>query len=233
MSLPWGGDLARFETSDDGDIFVRVRNAEPGEETPQADGTAKIQRDGNCFFVALGDQFLHPTVWHVMMMLPLSELFLRRGMLTLHAAYIVHRGQGIVFSGPSGIGKSTQAELWRRCRGAQVVNGDRVLLIPGKDGALVASHFFSGTSGICENVTAPLKAIVLLEQAGENGVVEVSPLSIFRQIMGQIDYRVSDTDQLITVTALVERLLAQTAVCQYGCRIDKDAVDCLETHLYR
>lgn len=234
IELAWGGYLSLFQTNADADIFIHVRHSLPGEETLQADGYAKIQRKGNRFLVALPARwFVQPTLWQVLTLLPLSSLLLEFGTLTMHASYISHGGEGILFSGPSGIGKSTQADLWCRHRGAQVVNGDRVFITPGDDGCMVASHFLSGTSGICANVTLPLKAIVLLEQAEENKVKPTSALHLFRQIMGQLDYNVADREQLIKVSGLVERLMAKTTVCQYGCRIDEEAVVCLEDHLYR
>lgn len=59
----------------------------------------------------------------------LFDIFADVGMLVLHSAYIVTRGgEGILFSGPSGIGKSTQAALWERFAGARTVNGDRALV---------------------------------------------------------------------------------------------------------
>ena len=55
----------------------------------------------------------------------LFDILADAGMLVLHSAYIVTRqGEGILFSGPSGIGKSTQAALWQRYGAAQTVNGD-------------------------------------------------------------------------------------------------------------
>ena len=61
---------------------------------------------------------------------------------------------GILFSGPSGIGKSTQAALWQRYAGAEIVNGDRALVRP--DTGTVSGVFYAGTSGISRNVTASL-----------------------------------------------------------------------------
>ena len=97
----------------------------------------------------------------------LFDLLADFGMLILHSAYIVtQEGEGILFSGPSGAGKSTQAELWRQYAGAQVINGDRSLIRPA-DGT-AHGILYSGTSGICRNVSAPLRAIVLPVQAAEN-----------------------------------------------------------------
>lgn len=59
----------------------------------------------------------------------LFDILADAGMLVLHSAYIVTRqGEGILFSGPSGIGKSTQAALWQHYGAAQTVNGDRALV---------------------------------------------------------------------------------------------------------
>lgn len=62
----------------------------------------------------------------------LFDIFAARGMLVLHSAYIVaSAGKAILFSGPSGVGKSTPCAL-ERCAGARVVNGDRALVDVGK-----------------------------------------------------------------------------------------------------
>ena len=96
----------------------------------------------------------------------LFDILADAGMLVLHSAYIVTRqGQGILFSGPSGIGKSTQAALWQRYAGAEIINGDRALVRP--DTGTVSGVFYAGTSGISRNVTAPLQAVILLEQGSE------------------------------------------------------------------
>jgi hypothetical protein len=233
IDLGWGGNLALFQSEEEADIILHVRNTFPGEETLDAGGYAKVQRSGNRFLVALPAKwYVQPTLWQVLNLLPLSALLLERGTLTMHASYICRGGEGILFSGPSGVGKSTQAALWHKYRGTQVVNGDRVLITPGKDGTMVASHYLSGTSGVCSNVTSPLKAIVLLEQAEENAIRPTSAWQILRLLMGQIDYPVSDREQLIKVSGLVERMLRKTIVCRYGCKIDEDAVDTLEKYLY-
>lgn len=233
FELGWGGNLSLFQTDEKEDYVLRIRNASSGEEIRQTDGFAKVQRNGNTFLIVLPQLLdVHPTLWNVLNLLPFSALMLERGTLTMHASYIIHEGEGIVFSGPSGIGKSTQAGLWAKYRGSQEINGDRVLITPGDDGTMVASHYLSGTSGICNNVTSSLKAIVMLEQAEENVLLTTSAWQILRLVMGQIDYAVSDREQLIQVSGLVEKMLRNTAVCRYGCRIGEDAVLTLEKYLY-
>ena len=52
----------------------------------------------------------------------------RRKMLLFHSSIIKFWNQGIMFLGPSGIGKTTQAELWKKYRDALIINGDVVLV---------------------------------------------------------------------------------------------------------
>lgn len=83
------------------------------------------------------------------------RMLAEHGGVVLHSSYIItQRGEALLFSAPSGTGKSTQAELWRSYAGAKVINGDRAL-VKAENGVTANGILFSGTSGISENVTAP------------------------------------------------------------------------------
>lgn len=160
----------------------------------------------------------------------LFDLLAENGMLILHSSYIVTRdGEGIVFSGDSGVGKSTQAELWRKFAGAEVINGDRALISP-EDGT-VHGIFYSGTSKICRNVSAPLRAIVLPRQAECNAVFALRPQELFVRLINQCSYYTWASDSAARMTELVERLIANVQVLGLDCRIDEDAVRTLENFL--
>ena len=104
----------------------------------------------------------------------LPQLLLPYRTLVFHAAYIGWQGRGILFTAPSGTGKSTQAELWRALRGSEVLNGDKAG-VSLRESPMAHSMPFSGTSGICRNVSLPLRAIVVLSQAPENTVRRLGP----------------------------------------------------------
>lgn len=162
----------------------------------------------------------------------LFDLLADFGMLILHSAYIVTpQGQGLLFSGPSGAGKSTQAELWRQYAGAQVINGDRSLVRPG-DGT-VHGILYSGTSGICRNVSAPLRAIVLPVQGAENRVYPLRSKEAFMALVNQCAYYPWAADSAARMTELAAALIGAVPVYGLTCRKDEGAVRALEDYLRR
>lgn len=162
----------------------------------------------------------------------LFDLLADFGMLILHSAYIVTpEGEGILFSGPSGAGKSTQAELWRQYAGAQVINGDRSLIRPA-DGT-VHGILYSGTSGICRNVSAPLRAIVLPVQGTENRLYTLRPQETFVRLLNQCAYYPWAADSASRTTELVAQLMNTVPVYGMECRKEGSAVRVLETQLRR
>lgn len=160
----------------------------------------------------------------------LFDIFADAGMLVLHSAYIVTpAGEAILFSGPSGIGKSTQAALWEQLAGARVVNGDRALVDVAKKTA--NGIFYSGTSGICRNVTASIQAIVLLGQNDENRVSTPSPQAAFAGVLSQCAYYEWDVCSAEKMTACVARLVSDVPVLRMDCLPDATAVEALRGKL--
>ena len=164
--------------------------------------------------------------------LDLFHLLLESGGLVLHASYIQYNGRAILFSGASGVGKSTQAALWEACRGAEVINGDRVLIAAGPDGRFWAHGIcYSGTSGICKNSSAPLSALVLLEQSPDNRISRLGGLAALKGLLPQVSYRIWDPEDVANATDLLSRLLSAVPVFRLECRPDEGAVEALERYL--
>lgn len=162
----------------------------------------------------------------------LFDLLAGFGMLVLHSAYIrTQEGEALLFSGPSGAGKSTQAALWEQYAGAQVVNGDRAL-IRTTDGT-AHGILYSGTSHICWNVGAPIRAILFPVKAEENRVVHLRPQEIFVGLLNQCAYYPWDPDSAAQMTGLAARLAGTVPVYRMHCRKEESAVRMLEHYLRR
>lgn len=90
--------------------------------------------------------------------------------ILLHASLIDYNGIGILFIGPSGIGKTTQAELWNKYRNALIINGDMVY-VQYCDGQFYGfGSPWHGSSPYCLNRKVPLMGIVALEQGDNNQI---------------------------------------------------------------
>lgn len=158
--------------------------------------------------------------------------------LILHCAYIETQGSAVLFSAPSGTGKSTQAGLWETWRKARTINGDKALLIrkPGGDskgaGTWQAAGWpICGTSGICHNEKHPIRAVVMLEQAKENRAERLGTAEAFRALYGQITVNRWDREELLHGMELLEWLVSEVPVFHLACDISRDAVEVLAAEL--
>ena len=163
--------------------------------------------------------------------LDLPGAFLARGGLLLHASFVLYRDRAILFTAPKQTGKSTQAELWRRLRGARVLNGDRALLQPASRGWEAVGTPLCGTSGICRNARAPLAAVVILRQGPENRARRAAPAEAVRALISGAAYDPASRGAAETVLDLALPLAEAVPFFALTCRPDAGAVDCLEALL--
>lgn len=162
----------------------------------------------------------------------LERRMIVHGALILHCAYIECRGKGILFSAPSGVGKSTQAALWEKYRNGKVINGDRALLRKDDGKWMACGWPVCGSSGICHQKNVPIHAIVMLQQGQENQVVRLSPGKAFGQIYPQITINQWNPEFVQTAMNGIEDLILQVPVWELTCDISEGAVQCLEDVLF-
>lgn len=153
------------------------------------------------------------------------------GAVSLHSSFITHSGQAILFSAPSGTGKSTQAALWERYAGAEQINGDRSV-IRCVDGVWTAFGFpFAGSSGIYKNKSAPIRAIVVLRQAPENAIERLGASEAFRLLYSETAIQRWNTQGHAAAVDLLIRLSAAVPVYRLCCTPDERAVQLLQQTL--
>ncbi len=161
----------------------------------------------------------------------LAESLLFLDSLLMHASYIEADGEAILFTAPCGTGKSTQAELWRRFAGATVINGDKagVSYIDGRFYACGVP--FCGTSGICENKTLPLKAIVELGQSKQNTVRRLTGISGLQAVLGNTYIDMQTPGVPMRCVELINKILSSVNVYHLDCTPDERAVEALKSAL--
>lgn len=153
---------------------------------------------------------------------------MRKSSLVLHCAYMAYQGQAVLFSAPSGTGKTTQAALWEKYRGTRVVNGDKSLLIK-RDGVWMANGWpVCGSSQVCHDESMPIRAIVMLSQGKENTITRLSPFQAFSQIYSQVTINVWNRAAQQRAMDLIENLATGVPVYHLSCTISEEAVRALE-----
>ncbi len=158
----------------------------------------------------------------------LEQTLGRFGGVILHSSFVESEGRAILFTAPSGVGKSTQAELWRKHRNAFVVNGD-CSFVRKSDGIFKAYGLpFSGTSGICYNREHPLFAIVYLTQAKKNKLTELRGAKAFRAVYEGVKLSSWSKEDAAQVTETVGAIVSEVPVYKLDCLPDESAVECLE-----
>lgn len=145
-----------------------------------------------------------------------------------HCSYIAWKGTAILFTAPSGVGKSTQAELWRKFRGAEVINGDRAVVRLGEKGVEAWGVPFSGSSGISHKSCLPLRAIVYLSQAPRNTIAPLTGARAFRRIWEGCSLHTWDKEDVSRCSENVLRVAQQVPVFALACTPDEAAVQVLE-----
>jgi len=161
----------------------------------------------------------------------IEELVAESNGCVLHSSFIEKNGGAVLFTGPCSIGKSTQANLWRKYADAVVVNGDKTLIFE-KDGVFYAAGMpFSGSSKDCLNRVLPLKAVISLGQADCNTAHRLAPTESFYKLYKNcypVPYSRDLTGRLID---FAQRLSQSVPVYEYACLADESAVRYLEREL--
>ena len=153
----------------------------------------------------------------------METLLLRHKGLLLHASLIKYKDKAIAFAGPSGVGKSTQANLWKEHLDAAIINGDRAALRKTEKGWTAFGSPYAGTSGIYVNDNAPLTAIILLRQAGENSLRKLALMEAFWYLYPELSVHQWDKNFVAAATDLCLQMLAEMPVYMLQCRPDVDA----------
>ena len=126
-----------------------------------------------CYCLPPYNDTFHYDLFHAsrLLFLYLAQL---KGMVAIHSASLLYEGKAWIFSGHSGMGKSTHTNLWNDIYNTPIINGDLNLLAYENNAPMIHGIPWCGTSGICNTESYPLGGIVLLNQAPTDYVEELS-----------------------------------------------------------
>ena len=157
----------------------------------------------------------------------LSHIFhfiaLKNGSLVYHSSSVSHKGRGIAFSADSGVGKSTHTSLWMKyISDCEYINDDTPLIYKQDDKIYISGTPFAGTSGINNNISVPLRAIVFLQRDKENFIEKITTLQAFPLMMEQIKTPF-DTELVDCALSIIGDILKNVSIYKLRCNMEPEA----------
>lgn len=154
----------------------------------------------------------------------ICEAFLEKEIFLFHSSALKIDGKAVLFTAPSGTGKSTHARMWREVFGERVemINDDKPLIEIRREGAFVYGTPWCGKHGLQNNISAPILAIYLLEQAKKNEVRELSFLEAYPMMLNQT-YRPQEEGKMRKTLALLNQLMKNVSIYKVKCNISPEA----------
>ena len=167
----------------------------------------------------------------VLTALEAEHIVVANGGFLLHASCVCHEGKAILFTAPSGTGKSTQAALWEKYRGAEIINGDRIMVKSAQEGCEAVGIPFFGSSGICKNRTMPIQAIVYLEQGKQTKIKRLTGVRAFRSIWEGCSLHSWNRKDVELCMKNVGMAIEKVPVYHLSCTPDVTAIEAVESVL--
>lgn len=148
-----------------------------------------------------------------------------RGGFFLHCSCVKYHDRAIIFTAPSGTGKSTHAALWMKHfgDGVEMINDDKPLVREEEDGFVIYGTPWRGKHGRGKNTSAPIGAVFFLEQAPENAAKKLDNITALTLLMQQtvIPQSKDDTAALLD---MLGRLIERIPMIRLSCNISDEAV---------
>lgn len=224
--------LPSFQVYSDGDTQIRyIGSVSKSWENAYIRAVHK----GKDHFVQLkSSQFPNKIGTHTVLdTLTVEHLIAQNDGLILHCSYIDYQGKAILFTAPSGTGKSTQAALWEEYKDAELINGDRSAIRNIDGNLFVYGIPFAGSSNVRKNVKLPLAAIVYLAQAPENHLSRLTGAKAFRRIWEGCSINIWNQEDIENCSSTVMAIAQTVPVYYLECTPTLSAVETLHQELER
>lgn len=157
-----------------------------------------------------------------------SDRITQLGGLVLHGSSLAFDGNGLVFSAPSGTGKSTHTGLWRQAYGDRVtvINDDKPTIRFNETGeALVYGAPWSGKTDLNTNTVAPLRAVVFLERGTTDTIRRLSATEALLYMNRELSMPYHDEALGLTLLDTATRLVQTVPMFLLSCTPTQQAVE--------
>lgn len=224
-----------FRVINKDDTYIRVKTLPFNEkiletylysENEKADITLSIPKE----METEHEIFVRTNIWNY---LAFENVLINHQGFILHSSFISWQNNGILFTAPSGTGKSTQADLWKKYEDADIYNGDRTIIrkIEGKYYGFGSPY--AGSSGIYRNESAPIKAIVVIDQGPDNVIRRLRGREAFLPLFRETLMNTWNKEYMEKMTDLLMDAACQIPIYHLSCRPDQDAVNTVKNEILK
>lgn len=156
----------------------------------------------------------------------ICEKLVEDNIILFHCSAIMINNSAILFTAPSGTGKSTHTRMWQECFGERVtvINDDKPLIKINDIEAVIYGTPWCGKHGIETNTSAKIKAVVILEQSEVNSIKPISFFDAYPTILNQT-YRPNDADKMRKVLSMINGFIKNVTIYKLGCNISHEAAE--------
>ena len=158
----------------------------------------------------------------------LEQILNKNNSFILHSSLISWKDKGILFSAPSGTGKSTQADLWEKYENAEVINGDKAGIRKINDTWKAYGLPFAGSSNIFKNKNVDISCILILRQGEENKLEYISEKDAFIKIYSETTIHTWDKEYQNKTIEQITDLVKSVPIYIYKCLPNRSSVDYLK-----
>jgi len=177
----------------------------------------------------LSDKFRHD-LFHALR-LPFLYLAQKHNMVALHSVSVLYKSKAWLFSGSSGTGKSTHADLWQRYLEAPTINGDLNLMAYEDGYPVIHGIPWCGTSEIFDTKTYDLGGIVLLKQAPSDYIKELTEDEKILLITQRLISPNWTVELFNTNLSFAEQLVNHILCCRLYCTKEQTALETMHKHI--
>lgn len=150
--------------------------------------------------------------------------------LLIHASSVTAEGQGYVFLGKSGAGKSTHSKLWiENISNSELLNDDNPILRLENGALYIYGSPWSGKTPCYKNSKYPVKAIVRLEQADQNEIIRQKAVHAFASLYPSCSKLIQKQNIHSAIQNNIIRIVESTPIYKLKCLPTKEAaIYCFE-----
>lgn len=170
--------------------------------------------------------------WHALSMFATDQIWLAQALsyrqaCYLHSGAVAMQGQGLLFLGHSGAGKSTTLTMLRPH--AELLCDDRNIVRRWPDGFRVHGTWSHGDLPECAPTAAPLRALLFIEQAPTNALIPIdSPREVLRRLLLLVIKSAVSADWWERTLDVLEPLSREVPAYRMQLDTSGKMVDCLQ-----